>query len=170
VTQLQAELAAANDRVLRAHAELENFRKRVYRQMDEERKYAALPLLRDLLPVVDNLDRAIGVGTSNGPGLLEGVKMVAQQLHSALERHHCQRLAAEGAVFDPHVHEALAQHPSDKHPAGTVMAVTQVGYLLHGRVVRPAQVLVSAGPATTAAPVTESAAQPPIPPDTSNEV
>jgi len=151
--KLQAELAEANDRVLRSQAELENFRKRVYRQMDEERKYAGLPLLRDLLPVIDNLDRAIEAAeqNENSSSLLEGVKMVAQQFGDVLGQHHCKRIDAKGETFDPHLHEALAQQPSDECPAGCVLDVAQVGYQLHDRVVRPSQVFVSAG-APKAAP------------------
>lgn len=144
---LQAELAAANDRVLRAQAELENFRKRMYRQMEEERKYAGLPLLRDLLPVIDNLERAIEAAeqNENSSSLLEGVKMVAQQFCDVLEQHHCKKIDAKGEPFDPHLHEALAQQPSEEYSAGCVVDVTQVGYQLHDRVVRPSQVFVSAG-------------------------
>jgi molecular chaperone GrpE len=145
--ELQAAVAEANDRVLRAQAELENFRKRVYRQMDEERKYAGLPLVRDLLPVIDNLERAIDAAEQdeNSSSLLEGVKMVAQQFNAVLEQHHCKRIDAKGETFDPHLHEALAQQPSEEYPAGCVVDVTQIGYQLHDRVVRPSQVFVSAG-------------------------
>lgn len=154
VEELQAAVAEANSRVLRSQAELENFRKRVYRQMDEERKYAGLPLLRDLLPVIDNLDRAIEAAeqNDNSTSLLEGVKMVAQQFSAILEQNHCKKIDAEGATFDPHLHEALAQQPSEEHPAGCVLEVMQIGYQLHDRVVRPSQVFVSAGtPESTAA-------------------
>jgi molecular chaperone GrpE len=145
--ELQAALAEANDRALRAQAELENFRKRVYRQMDEERKYAGLPLVRDLLPVIDNLERAIDAAEQdeNSSSLLEGVKMVVQQFSSVLEQHHCKRINAKGETFDPHLHEALAQQPSEDCPAGCVVDVAQIGYQLHDRVVRPSQVFVSSG-------------------------
>ncbi len=154
IEQLQSQLAAAEDRVLRAHAELENYRKRASRLLEEERKYAPLALLRDLLPVVDNLERAIQSADQNGgsAGLLEGVKMVAQQLHSVLERHHCRRIEAKGAAFDPHLHEAIAQVPREDLPPGTVVDVASTGYQLHDRVVRPTQVLVSTRPAAPPAP------------------
>jgi len=147
VERLQAELAAANDRTLRAQAELDNFRKRSFRQMEEERKFACVLLLRDLLSVTDNLDRAIEAAeqNENSSSLLEGVKMVGQQLTGVLEQHHCRPINAKGEMFDPHLHEAIAQQPSAEHPAGSVIEVTQVGYQLHDRVVRPSQVLVSAG-------------------------
>jgi len=159
VQSLQADLAAAEARVLRAHAELENYRKRANRHLEEEKKYAALPLLRDLLPVVDNLERAIQSADQEGGSarLVEGVKMVAQLLAMALERHHCRRIEAQGAVFDPHVHEAIAQLPSEQVPPGNVLEVAQNGYQLHDRVVRPAQVVVSGRPAATPAAGSEGA-------------
>jgi molecular chaperone GrpE len=147
LVQLEAELAAANDRAIRAHAELENFRKRVYREMEEERKYACLPLFRGLLPVMDNLQRAIESAQQNhdAQGLLEGVQLVTQQLEAVLQQHHCTRIDAKGKLFDPHLHEAIAQLPSQDFSAGIVIDVTLPGYVLHDRVVRASQVLVSAG-------------------------
>ncbi|MCU0872909.1 MAG: nucleotide exchange factor GrpE [Pirellulaceae bacterium] len=154
IQSLQADLAAAEARVLRAHAELENYRKRANRHLEEEKKYAALPLMRDLLPVVDNLERAIQSADQEGGSarLVEGVKMVSQLLAMVLERHHCRRIEAQGAVFDPHVHEAIAQLPSEQVPPGNVLEVAQNGYQLHDRVVRPAQVMVSGRPAATPQP------------------
>jgi molecular chaperone GrpE len=149
VQSLQADLAAAEARVLRAHAELENFRKRANRHLEDEKKYAPLPLMRDLLPVVDNLERAIQSADQEGGSarMVEGVKMVAQLLNSVLERHHCRRIEAQGAVFDPHLHEAIVQLPNEQVPPGTVLEVAQNGYQLYDRVVRPAQVMVSGRPA-----------------------
>ncbi len=151
---LAEQLSAAKDRSLRLQAELENFRKRSQRLMDEQMRYAAMPLLRDLLDVVDNLHRALDAAEPSEPskGLLEGVTMVAQQLQTVLERHHCRRIDAHGLPFDPSVHEAIVQMPSTEHPAGTVMQVTQEGYRLHDRVVRPSQVMVSSLPAEPGAP------------------
>lgn len=146
--RMEQELAAAKDQVLRAHAELENFRRRAHRQMEDERKYAGVPLIRDLLSVVDNLERAIQSAeqNENAASLLDGVRMVAQQFAMVLEQHHCKRIEATGAAFDPHLHEAISMQPSDEHPEGSVMDVAQIGYRLHDRVVRPTQVLVSTGP------------------------
>ena len=140
--------SAPNDRAMRAQAELENFRKRMRREVEEERRYATLPLLRELLPVVDNLDRAIGSAEKNSAAeeLVAGVKMVQAQFLAALERNHCQRLGSVGESFDPHQHQAIAQEPSTQYPAGTVTRITRYGYQLHDRVVRPAEVIVSAGP------------------------
>jgi len=145
VASLRAELAAAEDRVLRSRAELENYRKRATRQMDDERRYANLPLMRDLLPVMDNLDRAIEAAEKNqdATSLLEGVKMLAQQFEGVLQQHHCLEIAALGEPFDPHLHEAILQQPSEEHTPGTVTMVTQTGFQLHDRVVRPSQVIVA---------------------------
>jgi molecular chaperone GrpE len=151
VEELQREVAAARDRELRAYADLENFRKRIYRQMEEERKYATVPLMCDLLGIADNLARAIRAAekTENGAGLLAGVQLVAQQFQRVLEQHHCRRIAAQGQPFDPRVHQAIGQQPSAQQPAGTVLEEAQVGYQLHERVIRPSMVLVSSGPATS---------------------
>jgi molecular chaperone GrpE len=143
--QLRRQATEAQDRYLRSQAELDNTRKRLRREMDEERRYAELPLLADLLPVMDNVNRAIEAAEKNADAgsLLEGFKMVAQQLNGVLERHHCKPIAAQGEPFDPARHQAIMQQPSDEHAENTVLAVGQTGYSVHDRVVRPAQVVVS---------------------------
>ena len=147
VDRLERELAEASDRALRIQAELENYRKRMQRELAEERKYAIVPLANDLLAVVDNLERAIAAAQNSGEGkgLLEGVKMVATQLEALLAQHQCRRIDAAGQPFDPNLHQAIGQEPSDQ-PAGIVTRAVQSGYKLHDRVIRPAQVFVSSGP------------------------
>lgn len=142
--EMQAALEEANTRALKAHAELENYRKRVRRELDDERKYAPLPLIRDLLGSIDNLDRAVGFVEVNeaNKGLLEGVKMVLSQILGTLEKHHCRRIETVGKVFDPHVHEAIAQEPSELEP-GLITREVGSGFMLYDRVVRPAHVMVS---------------------------
>ena len=142
------ELEAANDRVLRAQAELENFRKRTRRELDDQRRYANLPLLGDLLPVLDNLDRAVEAAeqTDSTSGLLAGVKMVSSQMLAVLLQHGCRPIEANGVAFDPNLHEAIGKEPSAELAEGIVTRITRVGYQLHDRVVRPPQVLISAGP------------------------
>lgn len=144
---LQQQLDQANDRVLRAQAELENYRKRSRRELDDQRQYAILPLVSDLIPAFDNLDRAVEAAeqNENATGLLEGVKMVAIQIQSILQQYNCRRVAAVGGEFDPNVHEAIAQEPSDEIPAGNITREVRVGYQLHDRVIRPSQVMVSTG-------------------------
>ncbi len=169
VVQLEADLAEVQNRALRAQAELENFRKRIYRQMEEDRKYALMPFLQDLLPVLDNLQRAIHAAEKHaaaGDSLLEGVRLVVQQWLDVFEKHHCTVIAAEGTLFDPHVHEAIAQFPHEEVPAGHVIQATETGYLLHDRVVRPSRVVVSAG---TPPPTAEEVQEEQEPPDDEGE-
>lgn len=148
---LQAELAAQQDRVLRLQAEIQNLRSRQARELGDARQYASIDLLRDLLPVVDNIDRAIEAAKDSGDvtGLVDGVKLVRQQLITALAQHGCVEIPAEGEIFDPDRHHAILQQPSADVPAGQIMLVTQPGYQLHDRVVRPSHVIVSAGPIDT---------------------
>ncbi len=147
IAELEAQLKEAGERALRTQAELENYRKRAQRELADERRYAVVPLVRELLPVMDNLQRAMDAAAQSGEGqsLLEGVKLVAGQLEGILKQNGCVPIETVGVPFDPHQHEALAQEPSTEHPAGTVTRATQVGYKLHDRVIRPAQVFVSTG-------------------------
>lgn len=145
---LQGELAACQERLLRLQAEMENLRRRTAREVQDERRYGPLPLVRDLLDVLDNVDRAVEAAEKapDTTSLLEGFRLVGRQLRSVLEKHQVTPIAAEGEPFDPNLHEAILQQPSDR-PSGTVVMVTQQGYQLHDRVVRPSQVIVSAGAA-----------------------
>jgi len=146
---LEQQVREANDRALRSHAELENFRKRSQRELVDERRYAIVPFAKDLLAVVDNLERAIEAAqkSPDASGLLDGVKMVATQLETILKQHDCIRIDTVGAPFDPNFHQAIGQEPSEEHPSGTVSRAFQSGYKLHDRVIRPATVFVSTGPA-----------------------
>ncbi len=148
INKLRADLDDASDRVLRAQAELENYRKRARRELEDERRYAAMPMLRDLLPVVDNMQRAIEAAEKlpQPAGLIDGIKLVTQSLITAMAKHHCHKIDALGQPFDPAVHEAISQQPSADHEPNTVILVAQEGYVLHDRVVRPAQVIVSSAP------------------------
>ena len=148
LAELRGELEEVKDRSLRAQAELENYRKRVARQMEDERRYASVPLLTDLLPVWDNTARAIEAAerTPDVAKLLEGFKMVAGQLERVLATHHCQRINALHQPFDPHRHQAISQQPSAQFPPNTVLLVAQEGFLFHDRVIRPSQVIVSSAP------------------------
>ncbi|MEO1972250.1 MAG: nucleotide exchange factor GrpE [Pirellulaceae bacterium] len=146
--QLLLKVEEAEQRALRNQAELENFRKRVYREMAVERQYSEESLLRELLQVVDNLDRAYQAASddsSENTGILQGMQMVRQQFLAVLESHHCKRIEAQGAPFDPNFHEAISQSPHDEIPTGHVIQVVVEGYVLHDRVLRPTQVLVSSG-------------------------
>ena len=142
---VEEKLADAEQRVLRGQAELENYRKRSQRDLAEQRRYAALPLARDLLTVMDNLQRAIeaAVKANEGEGLVSGVQMVVDQLATILGQYDCLLIEADGEAFDPNLHAAIGQAPSDEHPPGTIVQVTQAGYRMHDRVVRPSQVMVA---------------------------
>ncbi len=146
--ELRMQVREAEGKALRVQADLENFRKRSRRELDENIKYAATPLVRDLLPVIDNLERAIAAEDSatDDNGLRQGVQMVATQLTQTLAQHHCTVITAEGEAFDPMRHEAVMQQHHDNIAAGMVIQVVQTGYQLHDRVIRPAHVIVSQGP------------------------
>ncbi len=142
-------LSAEREKNLRLLAELENVRGRAGREVADQARYASLPVARDLLTVLDNVDRAIAAAEKNheAGSLLEGFKLVRQQLIGVLQQHNCVEIPAAGAEFDPHLHAAILQQPSAEVPAGHVSMVTQSGYQMHDRVVRPAQVIVSSGAA-----------------------
>lgn len=143
-----ARVLAAEREVLRSRAELENFRKRMQRDAEQQLKYANMPLVRELLDVLDNLNRALNAAQgdeASATALREGVGLVAQQLIGVLSKYGCTPIAAEGAPFDPNYHEAIAQMPSEQHAAGLVAQEVAVGYILHDRVARPCQVIVSTG-------------------------
>lgn len=150
IDALRDQVQQLTERTLRAQADFENYRKRARRDLEEQTRYASLPLIRDLLPVLDNLQRALNAlePERESNGFAAGVRMLAAQFTEVLSRHDCCRIEAEGAPFDPAWHEAIAQQPSAEQPAGVILHVSQHGYRLHDRVIRPAQVVVSAGPAT----------------------
>ncbi|MDR1493477.1 MAG: nucleotide exchange factor GrpE [Planctomycetaceae bacterium] len=147
VESLEMELQQANDRTLRAYAELDNYRKRINREIEDMQKYAGIDLIRDLLSVWDNMGRALETAEkSHDPETLaEGVKMMYEQFTQILERRHCTRIEALGLPFDPNVHESISITPSADVPAGNVLFESQIGFKLYDRVVRPTQVVLSAG-------------------------
>jgi len=147
VESLEIELRQANDRVLRTLAELDNYRKRACREIEDTRKYATIGLMRDMLGMWDDMNRALEtVDKNHNPeAFVEGVRMVHERFSQTLARHHCTRIEAVGQAFDPNVHESIAQMPSDEVPAGSVMYESQIGFKLHDRVVRPTQVVISTG-------------------------
>jgi molecular chaperone GrpE len=140
-----AGVAELQDRVLRLQAELENFRKRSRREYDEAQRYREIDLLRDLLPVLDTVRRAIEAADKSDDvqGLREGFRMTAQQIEKLLGSHGCSPIPTDGAAFDPTVHDAIQQMAVPGAAAGTVVATVSPGFRLHDRVVRPAQVIVA---------------------------
>lgn len=160
VGALQEEVAELKDRLLRSHAELENFRRRVQKEATESAKYSSLPFIRDLLPGIDNLSRAVDAAEQSGDtaNLIQGVKMVAAQFADVLKNQKVQSISPEGQPFDPNLHEALTQIPSADHEPMTVLQVIETGYQIHDRVIRPAKVMVSCAP-PEAAPQEENASE-----------
>jgi molecular chaperone GrpE len=154
VKELEAELATAreesrqnHDRWLRERADLENVRKRAIRERQDVARYGCEQLLRDLLPVLDDLDRAVAAaqGGGNGQPLVEGVELVRKAFMDALQRHGVERVASDGERFDPARHEAVGFVESDTHDAQQVVEEHRAGYRLHDRLLRPAMVTVSKG-------------------------
>jgi molecular chaperone GrpE len=143
-------LAAERDQYLdmaqRQRAEFENYQKRARKERDEERRYLHGALVHDLLPVIDNLERALGAAQQAGDAgsLVQGVAMVQAQFLEQLKRHGVTRIEAQGKPFDPNLHQAVMQQPSADAAPGTVLQVLEPGYLIHDRVLRPAKVIVSA--------------------------
>jgi molecular chaperone GrpE len=140
-------LREVQDRLLRTQAELENYRKRSRRELEEARRYREIDLLRDLLPVLDNVHRAIEAAdkTVDIESLRSGFRMTAQQIEKVLADHGCRAIETDGAQFDPAVHDAILEQPTPGTPPGTVVGTANRGYTLHDRVVRPAQVIVAKG-------------------------
>jgi molecular chaperone GrpE len=133
---------------MRSLADLENYRRRANREQEEARRFESLRLVRDLLPALDGLNRAISSAEQSGDqqALLNGIRMVAQQFRDILRGHAAEPIDALGKPFDPNLHEALTQVPSAEHPPMTVLQVVELGYRMHDRVVRPARVIVSSAP------------------------
>jgi molecular chaperone GrpE len=144
----QAEVAKVRDQLLRTAADFDNFRKRSRREVSDAEQRGREDLLRELLPVFDNLERAASHAESatDVQSLADGIRMVMRQFTDALGRLGIQRIDAEGAVFDPVVMEAIQQLETTDHPAGTVAAQVQAGYRMGERLIRPAMVVVAKAP------------------------
>jgi molecular chaperone GrpE len=133
---------------LRAVAEMENFRKRTEREIDNARKFAVERFAQELVTVGDALEAGISAGAANpGPALLEGAQATLRQLHRAFDKAGIKIIDPAGQPFDPAWHEAMVAQESRDQPADTVLSVIQKGYSLNGRLLRPARVIVSKAPA-----------------------
>lgn len=152
LTQLRQQLEAKEieaktnyDRFMRQAAESENYKKRMTRERDDAIRFANEALIKDLLPIVDNLERAVAhaAGGGNGKPLVEGVEMVLRGFLDALAKHGVTPVDSIGESFDPSRHEAMAQVESDKEKPNSIIAEHQKGYLLRERLLRPALVTVA---------------------------
>lgn len=173
VDALAAEMDTMRDQLIRALAEADNTRKRAARDVEEAHTYAVTKLARDLLSVSDNLARAlVAVSTDQresmgdaGKNLLAGVEMTEKELHAVLSRHGVTPIPADpGAKFDPNVHQAAAQIPSDQ-PAGAIVDVIQSGWAIGERTLRAAMVAVSAGQPAGSPTTPDPAPEPSSPAD-----
>ncbi|WP_408888986.1 nucleotide exchange factor GrpE [Myxococcus faecalis] len=150
----------AQDRMVRAAADLENYRKRAQKEKEEVQRFGSEKLLKDLLPVMDNLDRALEAATKSPDieSFQKGVAMTRKSFEDALGRHGVKSFSAKGQPFDPRMHEAIQQVETADTPAGHVVYEVVRGFFLNERLVRPAMVVVARAPEAVAAPVVDAAA------------
>jgi molecular chaperone GrpE len=147
ILRLTQERDDLKEQLLRARADFINYQRRAKQQADEIRAYAAGSLAGDLLEPLDNLDRAIAALRDSGvEGITAGLEMVQRQLLDILAKHGVEPISAHGEPFDPNLHDAMLQQPSDQHPEGTVVAELGKGYKIRDRVLRPSKVAVSVKP------------------------
>lgn len=152
IAELEAKQKDTHDRLLRALADNENFKKRVRKDLDDARHDASGRVLKEILPVLDNLERALAHADKQGAdaaGVVEGVRLVLRQFAQALERCGVTVIEAKGKPFDPNLHEAVSQVETAEHPPGTVVEVLQSGYRIGERLLRPTLTVVSRAPAAT---------------------
>ena len=149
IAELEGQVALLKDTVLRSNADQQNQQRRHQREREELRKYAAAGLLEDLLPALDSLNLGLESAAKQGDGraVAEGFRMAVGQLRSILSSQGLVEVSPAGQPFDPARHEAVGSEPSADVAEGTVLRVARSGWLLHDRVLRPAAVFVSAGPA-----------------------
>lgn len=150
-------LGEEHERALRAAADLENYRKRAAKEREEVLRFGSERLLKDLIPILDNLERALAAAPADDP-LAKGVRLVLRGFEETLGRHGVKAFSALGQPFDPRLHEAVAQVASGDRPPGTVVAEHGRGFLLNDRLVRPAMVGVSVAPAPAERPQGEAGA------------
>jgi molecular chaperone GrpE len=141
---LRAETQQLRDRVLRTLADFDNFRKRTEREKADFFKYALAGPMRDLLPVLDNFDRALE-HAEEGDDFHKGVALIYKQLFDVLQRNGLKPIDQAGVPFDPNIHEAVVREENPDVPSHTVVAILQKGYFLHDRLLRPAMVKVAVG-------------------------
>jgi molecular chaperone GrpE len=159
IAELESQIADLTDRLLRAHAEIDNIRKRAERERADTAKYAISKFARDIVGVSDNFQRAVAAvppgAADQDPALkslVEGVTMSEREFLNVLERHGVKRIDPTGEIFNPHLHQAVMEQPNAELPSGTVLQVLQAGYSIEDRVLRPAMVVVAKGGAKPVRP------------------
>lgn len=170
VEELEGQVSGTKDKWLRAVADLENYKKRTKREMDDQALRTAQSLLPAFLPVMDNLERALEVAeptvanvsdenAENVRNLVQGIKMVRTEFLSALSRNGIEPIDSVGTPFDPAMHDALQQFDSPDHPPGVVIREFEKGYKMKDRLLRPARVIVAGAGSTGAAPESDDASE-----------
>ncbi len=145
--EAKAQSQIAIDKMMRLAAEFDNYKKRSAKEYENIRKYAAESIIKELIPIVDNFERAIESADESKDidSLLKGINLILNQMLNLLEKEGVTRIKAVGEVFDPNVHEAVLHIASDEYPENVVVNEFQKGYILNGRVIKPAMVAVSKG-------------------------
>lgn len=146
------EAAANYDRYMRAVADLENFRKRTVREKDELRQFATANVVEDIIPILDNLSLGLAAARqqTDVKAIVDGIGHVLEQFKGTLGRHGLKEINPQGQPFDHNLHDCISHQPSPDIPEETVSQVVRLGYSLNGRLLRPASVVVSSGPAKPA--------------------
>jgi len=146
VETLEAKVQENHNKYLRAAADKDNFRKRMEREIDGARKYAVESIIKELLPILDSMEQGLSIAGKDNEETIksmhEGMLMTMKMFQDLLAKFGVEILHPEGEKFDPHLHEAMSMVEDDKAKSNTVIQVIQKGYTLHGRVVRPARVIV----------------------------
>jgi molecular chaperone GrpE len=142
IEETEKEAMANFDKYLRSVAELDNYKKRAIKEKADIIKYGKEELVKDILPFMDSLDRALGHDTGDIQAFKDGIALIQDQLLCCLKKHGVERIETAGADFDPNFHEALMQVESDQHEDNKIVNEMEKGYLLNGRLVRPSRVCV----------------------------
>lgn len=159
-SEFESEVAKLKDQALRALAEAENTRRRAQREIEDRERFALTGFARELTSVVDNLRRALDTLSADARAadpkfeqFAQGVELTEREFMAILDRNGIKRIVPDGQAFDHNLHQAIAQAESTSVPPGTVLQVIQAGYTLHGRILRPAMVVVSKGPPAVSDPI-----------------
>jgi molecular chaperone GrpE len=149
ITEIEGESEKNYNLYVRTYAEMENIKKRAKKEKEDLAKFANESLIKDILPVIDNLDKAISHAKdndgNNSTGLLEGVSLTLEVMKKALEKAGLKEIVAEGKPFDPNFHEAILQQENSEVKPGHIIKELQRGYILNGRLIRPSMVIVAQG-------------------------
>lgn len=156
-TELEGRLQEMTSQLQRMAADFENFRRRASQEREELIRFAAQRLVENLLPVIDNFERAVAHAQQADPAAFQqGVTMIHRQLMDTLRQQGVEAMTPVGSPFDPRMHEAVGNVETTEYPDGSVVAVLQPGYTLSGKVVRPAMVQIASNPTPAAAPAAAS--------------